>query len=210
MPTIINSLKNIVRIIVRSIAKALNKVFPGIDPNIITVVGLIAHIPIALLVADNQLVLAGILLVVFGLFDTLDGELARLQNRESLSGRLLDSITDRIKEVFIYGGIAYYFLENQNPKLAFITLLASGAALIISYINAWGEAVLSEKISKERKNKLLRTGLMTFEIRITTIIIGLLVNQLAVTITALAVLSWFTLLQRLLNVLDIARAYDKN
>lgn len=210
MPTIINSLKNIVRIIVRSIAKALNKVFPGIDPNIITVVGLIAHIPIALLVADNQLVLAGTLLVVFGLFDTLDGELARLQNRESLSGRLLDSITDRIKEVFIYGGIAYYFLENQNPKLAFITLLASGAALIISYINAWGEAVLSEKISKERKNKLLRTGLMTFEIRITTIIIGLLVNQLAVTITALAVLSWFTLLQRLLNVLDIARAYDKN
>ena len=210
MPTIINSLKNIVRIIVRSIAKALNKVFPGIDPNIITVVGLIAHIPIALLVADNQLVLAGILLVVFGLFDTLDGELARLQNRESLSGRLLDSITDRMKEVFIYGGIAYYFLENQNPKLAFITLLASGAALIISYINAWGEAVLSEKISKERKNKLLRTGLMTFEIRITTIIIGLLVNQLAVTITALAVLSWFTLLQRLLNVLDIARAYDKN
>lgn len=210
MPTIINSLKNIVRIIVRSIAKALNKVFPGIDPNIITVVGLIAHIPIALLVADNQLVLAGILLVVFGLFDTLDGELARLQNRESLSGRLLDSITDRIKEVFIYGGIAYYFLENQNPKLAFITLLASGAALIISYINAWGEAVLSEKISKERKNKLLRTGLMTFEIRITTIIIGLLFNQLAVIITALAVLSWFTLLQRLLNVLDIARAYDKN
>jgi len=210
MPTIINSLKNIVRIIVRSIAKALNKVFPGIDPNIITVVGLIAHIPIALLVADNQLVLAGILLVVFGLFDTLDGELARLQNRESLSGRLLDSITDRMKEVFIYGGIAYYFIENQNPKLAFITLLASGAALIISYINAWGEAVLSEKISKERKNKLLRTGLMTFEIRITTIIIGLLVNQLAVIITALAVLSWFTLLQRLLNVLDIARAYDKN
>jgi len=112
--------------------------------------------------------------------------------------------------VFIYGGIAYYFIENQNPKLAFITLLASGAALIISYINAWGEAVLSEKISKERKNKLLRTGLMTFEIRITTIIIGLLVNQLAVIITALAVLSWFTLLQRLLNVLDIARAYDKN
>lgn len=210
MPTIINSSKNIVRIIVRSIAKALNKVFPGIDPNIITVVGLIAHIPIALLVADNQLVLAGILLVVFGLFDTLDGELARLQNRESLSGRLLDSITDRMKEVFIYGGIAYYFLENQNPKLAFITLLASGAALIISYINAWGEAVLSEKISKERKNKLLRTGLMTFEIRITTIIIGLLLNQLAVIITALAVLSWFTLLQRLLNVLDIARAYDKN
>lgn len=210
MPTIINSIKNVVRTIVRSIASALNKVVPGIDPNVITVVGLIAHIPIALLIADNQLLLAGILLIVFGLFDTLDGELARLQNRESLSGRLLDSITDRMKEVFIYAGIAYYFLETQSPNLALIALLASGAALIISYINAWGEAVLSEKISKERKNKLLRTGLMTFEIRITTIIIGLLINRLAIIIIVLSILSWFTLLQRLLNVLGIARIYDKN
>jgi phosphatidylglycerophosphate synthase len=210
MPTIINSIKNVVRTIVRSIASALNKVVPGIDPNVITMLGLIAHIPIALLIADNQLLLASILLIVFGLFDTLDGELARLQNRESLSGRLLDSITDRMKEVFIYAGIAYYFLATQSPKLALIALLASGAALIISYINAWGEAVLSEKISKERKNKLLRTGLMTFEIRITTIIIGLLINRLAIIIIVLSILSWFTLLQRLLNVLGIARTYDKN
>lgn len=210
MPTIDNGFKNTVRTVIRSIAKILNKIFPDIDPNLITVLGLFAHIPIALLIADNQAVLAGILLIIFGLFDTLDGELARLQNRESLSGRLLDSITDRMKEVFLYAGIAYYFVEAQNPQLALIALLASGAALIISYINAWGEAVLSEKISKERKNKLLRTGLMTFEIRISAIIIGLLFNQLAIMIAVLAISSWFTVLQRLINVLSIARTYDKN
>lgn len=211
MSSIVNAPKKAVRSAVRIIARFLNWFFKGrLNPNIITLIGLLAHIPIAILIANSNLLLAAILLIVFGLFDTLDGELARLQKRETLSGRLLDSITDRIKEVFLYGGIAYYFVENQNNTLAIITVLACGAALTISYINAWGEAVLNDNISKNARNKLLRTGLMTFEIRIVAIILGMLLNQLAIMIVLLAVLSWFTVLSRLLNVLTIAGSYDKN
>ena len=102
MAAIVDPIKKIIRLFMQQIAKALNKLSSGkISPNFITVFGLLAHIPIVYFIAQGQLKIAGILLIIFGLFDTLDGELARLQNKESAYGQLLDSITDRMKEVML-------------------------------------------------------------------------------------------------------------
>lgn len=75
---------DVIRARVRSfaykIAKKLNVIFGGrISPNAITLIGLVMHVPIAWLIAQGNLTVAAILLVIFGSFDALDGALARLQ-----------------------------------------------------------------------------------------------------------------------------------
>ena len=71
-------------------------------------------------IINNQLPQAALLLAVFGLFDTLDGELARLQGTESPQGAFLDSVTDRMKEILVYVGLAVWLSEYQsNTATAF-------------------------------------------------------------------------------------------
>jgi phosphatidylglycerophosphate synthase len=87
-----------VRSLARSVAKLLNSLSGGrLSPNSVTLFGFVMHIPIALLIARGYFIYGGIGLIIFGLFDTLDGELARLQERPSAWGMFLDSITDRMK-----------------------------------------------------------------------------------------------------------------
>lgn len=208
MAAIVDLIKKIIRSFMQQIAKAINKLSGGkISPNFITIFGLIGHIPIVYFIAQGQLKIAGILLIIFGLFDTLDGELARLQNKESAYGQLLDSITDRIKEVVLFSGIAFYFVTEQMPDMAIFCTIACGGALLISYINAWGEATLKSSMHKEQKNKLFRGGILPFEVRITVLILGLLLLRIDISIIIIAVLGWVTVLQRLQNVLKSARIH---
>src|SRR6185295_9921593 len=103
-----DTIRSAVRAVVRTLARLLNKVTGGhITPAMVTYTSLLAHIPIAWLIATSHNLWAAGLLVVFGLFDVLDGELARLQGSASQAGMLLDSVTDRVKEVLLYVGVSY-------------------------------------------------------------------------------------------------------
>ncbi|HEX8350198.1 MAG TPA: CDP-alcohol phosphatidyltransferase family protein, partial [Hymenobacter sp.] len=88
-------LRSRTRAIMHVIAVGLNHATRGhVSPNAITIVGLLMHVPIAWLIAGGSNYWAAGLLVIFGLFDTLDGELARLQKSASSTGMLLDASTD--------------------------------------------------------------------------------------------------------------------
>ncbi|MEI7682864.1 MAG: CDP-alcohol phosphatidyltransferase family protein [Candidatus Saccharibacteria bacterium] len=198
----LESIRNVVRHGMMQIAKALNKVSGGrLNPNAVTLFGFAMHLPIAVLIARGHFIYAAILLVIFGLFDALDGQLARLQNRASQTGMLLDSVTDRMKEVIIYIGIGYFFVWSSHPNYAVWTIAACGASVVVSYINAWGEVVTKDiKDDGHVTNKAFRGGLMTFDVRMFVIIIGLLANQLPVAIVIIAVLAWFTAFGRLYRI----------
>src|SRR5690242_757005 len=99
----IDAIRQLIRRIVRVIAKALNSLTGGkLSPNMVTIFGLLMHIPIALLIVADYWVAAGVFLVIFGLLDTLDGELAREQDCVTNNGGFLDASTDRMKEVILY------------------------------------------------------------------------------------------------------------
>ena len=105
--TLLDTIRNSIKLVVHNIAVALNKMTGGkLSANVITYVGLVTHIPIAWLIAQQQNYIAAGLLVFFGLFDTLDGALARLQKTAGNQGMLLDASTDRMKEVLLYTGAA--------------------------------------------------------------------------------------------------------
>lgn len=191
MNKFIDTMRNYIRSKITILAKLLNKLSGGkITPNSITIIGLLAHIFIAYLIADGYYTISAILLIVFGLFDSLDGALARIQKTESKKGMLLDSITDRLKEVIIYASLAFV-LVNQGHSLAVIwVVLACGASLIISYINAWGEVV---NIGKSHQlNKQFRLGFMSYDIRVFTVVIGLFTGYIYQSIIFITIFGFWT------------------
>lgn len=185
------------------VALLLDKLSGGrITPNMITFVGLLAHLPIALMIANGQYDKAAVLLIVFGLFDTLDGQLARLKGKESTRGMLLDASTDRMKEVMLYAGIAYNFVYTSQPYMAVWAVIALGGSLLVSYVKARGEAaVATTKISAAEVNRLFADGLMRFEVRMAALVAGLFAEQfLNSVVIVIAVSAWVTAFGRLIRI----------
>ena len=194
-------IRNQVKKFMGKIAQALNSLSGGkLSPNSVTITGLVAHIPIAVLIAGRHYLLGAILLVIFGLFDSLDGELARLQGRASNGGMLLDATTDRMKEVILYTGAAYAIVATGRPYLTIWAVLACGGSLLVSYVKAKGETAVAGKLPANVVNRLFQDGLMRFEIRMFVLIIGLLTGQLIVAIVIIAISSWYTAFQRLIKI----------
>lgn len=202
MNTMLDALRSAVRSFMRMLARGLNTItFGKLHPDVVTYISLLAHLPIAYFIATEQLVVAAVLLLVFGLFDTLDGELARLQKRASSAGMVLDASTDRMKEVLLYIGAAYYFVSTDDPYFAVWAVAACGGSLLVSYVKAKGEtAVKDAKLSPNEINRLFQDGLLRFEVRMFVLIVGLLTNYLWAAVVLIAVLSWFTALQRLFSI----------
>ena len=190
------------RRVMRIIARALNSIFgPRLTPNMVTLIGLVMHLPIGLLIAYEQFILAAVLLVIFGLFDCLDGELARIQNRVSNAGMLLDASTDRFKEVILYTGVAYALINSPAPHMAVWAVVACGASICVSYVKAKGEtAVAGGKLTANEVNRLFQDGLFRFEVRMALLVIGLIVNQLLIATVIIAVASSSTAIERLIRI----------
>jgi phosphatidylglycerophosphate synthase len=198
----LDGVRSVVRKYMHRLAVLLNRISNGkLSPNTVTITGLTAHIPIAWLIAQQQFIIAAILLVIFGLFDTLDGELARLQKRASSAGMLLDASTDRMKEVLLYSGIAYSLAVSPQPATAAWAAFALGASICVSYVKAKGEtAIASTGLSASEVNKLFQDGLLRFEVRMFLLVVGLLSNQLLWVVIVIGVLSAFTAIDRLIKI----------
>ncbi len=184
------------------VARVVNRYSGGrLSPNAVTIIGFAAHMPIALLIAYHDNVLAAILLVIFGLFDTLDGDLARLQKRTSQRGALLDASTDRMKEVLLYSGAAYALVHSSHPDMAVWAVAACGASLCVSYVKAKGEAAVANTgMSQHDLNHIFHDGLLRFEVRMALLVLGLLIDQLGSIVAIIAVLATYTAFQRLILI----------
>jgi phosphatidylglycerophosphate synthase len=169
----------------------------------ITWVGFLAHLPIAYLIAQDQLLTAGLLLTFFGLFDTLDGALARVQKTASPRGMFLDASSDRLKEVILYTGFSVYF-ATFGPDWAMIaTLMACGLSLSVSYIKAKGEAalaVMEHALTHDKLNRIFDDGIGSFETRMLILVIGCIFGIPAICVSIVALIAGYTLVVRYLRI----------
>lgn len=188
--------------VMRPIARGLNFASGGrLNPSVITLVGLAMHVVIAILISRGYFGYAAGLLIVFGLFDALDGELARLQKRDGAIGMLLDSVTDRMKEVILYVGIGYIFVVMNQSYYAVWAIAACGGSLLVSYVNAWGDVIAARYAAKTHTvNKSFRGSLMRFEVRMFVLVVALIFNQLDIALVVISILVWLTVVERLINV----------
>lgn len=180
-----------------------------VSPDRVTYVGFIAHVPIAILIAQGHLLLGGLLLIIFGLFDTLDGALARVQGVSSPRGMFLDASTDRLKEVLIYAGFVYFFIEHEYATwTSLIAVLTVGLSLSVSYVKAKGEAALasSKTIDHAVLNRIFEDGLGSFETRIALLVVGCLAGYPEYAIVVIFALTINTLIVRMRRVLQALSA----
>jgi len=194
----IDVIRNAIKALMSALAIALNKATGGkLSADVITLIGLFSHIPIAWLIAVQKNYLAAGLLVFFGLFDSVDGALARAQKKSSSRGMLLDASTDRIKEVILYIGASSALVASGYAGWAGWAVAACGASLVVSYVKAKGETAISDKkLSPSDINRIFADGIMRYEIRMFVLIVGLLTNTLRYALVFIAVTSTLTAIGR--------------
>ena len=123
----------------------------GLTPNMVTTIGLLLNIGVAIIFicgaeegrrGDLSYVgWAGALILFAGLFDMLDGQVARLGNMSSQFGALYDSVLDRYSELVLFLGICYYLVSHHyflSSLFAFIGLIGS---MMVSYTRARAEGL---------------------------------------------------------------------
>jgi phosphatidylglycerophosphate synthase len=204
MADALNVIRKQARDAAEKVGGGLNRTTKGrLTPDMVTIFGLLMHVPTAWFIASGHFLWAAGFLVVFGLFDTLDGGLARAQGKTSVRGMLLDASTDRMKEVLLYSGAAYWLALHQSAQAAAWATAACGASICVSYVKAKGEAAIaasSHKIPHATLNRLFADGLLTFELRMAVLVVGLLFDQLAPAVLVVAVLAAVTAVQRLIRI----------
>ena len=171
-------------------------------PNGITILGFLITVVSAYLVGAGWLLAGGIVFLFAGGLDLMDGALARLTGKASPFGALLDSVFDRLSEATLFVGMAVYALRedlSDDRQVFFITvlLLALIFSQVVSYLRARGEGL----------GVFTKAGLMTRPERVVLLGAGLISNQIDWFLLAIAVVSCFTLFQRLFtirNMLDKA------
>jgi len=165
-----------------------------ISPNVLTWAGFLVTVVAMVLVINNHLFAAGLLVLVGGFFDMLDGALARHVNRATRFGAILDSVLDRFSDAAILVGIVVFYAGGQTFILVTLAVLALLGSLLVSYTRARAEAAGLE----------CKVGLFTRAERVVAIALGLLLSRfdyaLVTALGIIAVLSFATVGQRMVHI----------
>lgn len=177
--------------LLRRLFEPLTRAFQrlNITPNQITITGAALNVVAAVLVAREQLLIAGLVFVVASCFDMLDGALARLAQKITPFGSFLDSTLDRASEGAILVAVAYLFARQGHPVDVVFVMIALLGSLLVSYTRARAEALGLE----------CKVGLMSRPERVVLIAIGLFFNVLPYVIYILAALTTLTVAQRVIH-----------
>lgn len=141
-------LQKIIYVIINPIIKGMIKI--GITPNFITTTGFVLNLVAAGMFlyaankfGDNTCIVgwAGGVILFAGLFDMMDGRLARMGNMSSKFGALWDSTLDRYSELFTLFGIAFYLILNGWMWSSVTTFIAMVGSVMVSYVRARAEGL---------------------------------------------------------------------
>jgi CDP-diacylglycerol--glycerol-3-phosphate 3-phosphatidyltransferase len=161
----------------------------GVTPNQITVVGTLLNAGVAVLIISDHLIWAGVVVLVAGICDMLDGSLARMANLSTPFGAFFDSTLDRISEGMVLAAICYVFAQQGHSVDAALATLALLGSLMVSYTRARAESLGLE----------CKVGIMSRPERIILVAIGLFFNVLPYVIYIMLALTAFTVIQRVVH-----------
>jgi len=187
-------------------ATARNRLIESrLTPNAISMTGLVLNVVAAVLVLEEEFFLGGLAFVVGSVMDTLDGRYSRMSGKGTPFGAFLDSTLDRIEEGVVLTAVAVYFAREGNETAVAAVVLTVLLSLMVSYTRARAEALGVE----------CKVGLATRAVRVVILSAGLLFAKgaglgdfelLAPAIYAMAVLTGFTVLQRVFHVRGALRS----
>ncbi|MFA4965352.1 MAG: CDP-alcohol phosphatidyltransferase family protein, partial [Thermoleophilia bacterium] len=176
----------------------------GVTADLLTLFGLAVHLVAIPLILGGHFVWAALVFLIAAVCDALDGAVARAGVGPTQAGAFLDSTTDRISEMIVFGALTVYMAQQERWLMTALVLVAMGAGQMVSYTRARAEALGVE----------CKVGLMSRPERIVLLLAGFLfagwhvgdVSLLTVAVWALAVLTSLTVVHRVLHTLRRLRA----
>jgi CDP-diacylglycerol---glycerol-3-phosphate 3-phosphatidyltransferase len=178
------------------IAGFLNRL--GLMPNTVTILGLVGTTVGAVFLGLGSITVGGLIILLMGPIDALDGTMARLRGESTDYGAFIDSVSDRYSELVIFAGLLVYYLRAGNSLACLLIYFAAAGSVLVSYIRARGQSLDLET----------KVGLLTRVERFLIMAPCLIFNQPLIAIWTLAILTNLTAVQRLIDVRR--QAYAKN
>lgn len=117
----------------------------GVNPNLLTVIGVSINVGCGLLFGLGHFFWAGIVLIVANLFDMLDGNVARLSGRVTRFGGFLDSSLDRLSDMVAFVGLMIFYARDTQFHSTLNVFLAGTAlmgSVMVSYASARAESLI--------------------------------------------------------------------
>ena len=180
--------------------KLLYKIVDGlaltrISPNMLTFIGLLINVVAALFFgfasADNnqprRFLYAGLVIIGAGIFDMVDGRVARATNQVTVFGAFFDSVIDRYSDVAIFFGLLVYYAGANRFFYVVMVAFVMTTSVMVSYTRARAESLIPT----------CKVGFMERPERIVLVIIGALFNHMAPVLWVLSVLSTITVIHRI-------------
>jgi CDP-diacylglycerol--glycerol-3-phosphate 3-phosphatidyltransferase len=168
-----------------------------ISPNALTFIGLLINIVAAIFFgfargdhAVRYFLYAGLVIIGAGIFDMVDGRLARQTQQVSVFGAFFDSVIDRYSDVALFFGLLVYYARGNRFFYVVLVAFCMTASLMVSYTRARAEALIGS----------CKVGFMERPERIVLVILGALCNRwgvMAPALWVLAALSTITVIHRI-------------
>ncbi len=168
----------------------------GVEPNFLTFLGLVINIVAAYLFAKGRFPAAGGVMILAGLFDMVDGRVARAQGRVTKFGAYFDSVIDRYSDVGLYFGLLIYYASVNRFRYAVLVGVAMAGSVMVSYARARAESLIPE----------CKAGFFERPERIVLLIIGALSNKMAPALWLLAIGPNITVIHRIVHTWREAKA----
>lgn len=159
-----------------------------IHPNVLTFIGLLINVGAAWLLAVGQFRWAGAVILGAGLFDMVDGRVARATNRVTRFGGFFDSVLDRYSDLgLLVGLLVWYGSINRSPYVV-LTAVAMMGSVMVSYTRARAETEIPT----------CKVGFMERPERVVLMIIGALFDRMPEVLWVIAVLANLTVVHRMI------------
>ena len=172
----------IIRLIVRGLALS------RISPNALTFIGLLINVVAAWYLSQGQFLTAGLVIIGAGIFDMVDGRVARETNQVTRFGGFFDSVLDRYSDlILLIGLLVYYGKINRSPYVV-LTAVVMMASVMISYARSRAENIIPT----------CKVGFMERPERVVLLIIGALFDRMAPVLWVIAVLGNLTVIHRMI------------
>lgn len=158
-----------------------------VHPNILTLLGLVVNICASVLFAKGLFFWAGIVVLFAGIFDMVDGEVARRTKRVTKFGAFFDSLIDRYSDLILLLGIVHWYAKWNQMFYVWLTGFVLIGSILTSYSRARAESLIPQ----------CKVGFLERPERIVLLIIGALTDRLAPVLWVMAILSNWTVCQRI-------------
>jgi CDP-diacylglycerol---glycerol-3-phosphate 3-phosphatidyltransferase len=165
-------------------ALALSKV----HPNVLTFVGLLINVWAAFLFAQGKFLVGGFVLIGAGLFDMVDGRVARETNQVTRFGGFFDSVLDRYSDLGVLVGLLVYYASINRYFYVVLTAIVMTGTVMVSYTRARAENTIPR----------CKVGFLERPERVVLVIVGALFNRMAQVLWVIAVLSNITVIHRMI------------